>query len=121
MRQWKYTAAIAMLCASTAAMAMDAQTFYARGQALQKKGVMAMLSSDFKPLMNEMKAAGKSVKAENDAAKKNGAPLYCPPAKGKGMSAEEVLEEFGTVPEAQRRTLSVRDAWKRILIRKYPC
>ena len=121
MTKWKYSAAFAMLIASSAAMAMDAQSFLTRAQALHKKGAMAMFSSDLKPLMNEMKAAGTAVKAENDAATKRGAPIYCAPAKRKGMSPEEVIGEFARIPEAERKTMSVREAWKTILIGKYPC
>ena len=121
MRKSKYIVAIAMMAASTAAMAMDANSFYSRALALQKKGPMAMFSKDLKPLMTEMKAAGKSVKAENEVAKKAGKPIYCVPASNKGMSAKDVVTEFGNIPEDQRRILSVREAWKRILIRRYPC
>lgn len=121
MYRWEYFGVSALLLASTAATAMDAQTFYTRAQALQKKGPLAMFSRDLKPLMNEMKAAGVSVKGENDVARKNGTPLYCPPDTAKGMSPQDVLQEFGRIPESQRKTMSVRDAWKSILIRKFPC
>jgi hypothetical protein len=112
--------AIILLSCPVAARAMDADTFYLKAAALKKKGMAAMMSSDLKPVMAEMQAAGKSVKAENAAAKAAGKPLYCPPAKP-GMSQEQVLAEFARIAPARRKAMSTRQAWRDILIRRYPC
>jgi hypothetical protein len=101
-------------------MAMDAETFYAKGVALKKQGMGALFSSDLSVLQKEMKAAGVSVKAENAKAKAAGKPLYCPPAQTK-MDAEQALGEFGKIPQERRKALTVRQAWREILIRKFPC
>lgn len=120
MRFSKLMLAAALICTATATYAMTAETFYVKGTALKKKGIGAMFSSDLKLLQKEMGAATKSVRAENEAAKAAGKPLYCPPAKSK-MKAEQVLAEFGKISPARRKEMSVRQAWKEILVKKYPC
>ncbi len=102
------------------AYAMDADTFYNKALALQKKGVTAMLSSDLKPVMAEMKSAGQSVKAENDKAKIAGNPMYCVPKNAK-FTSEDALRAFGSIPAARRKTLTVRQAWRETLIKRFPC
>jgi hypothetical protein len=102
------------------AFAMDAETFYAKGVVLKKKGVGALFSSDLKLLQKEMQTAGASVKAENQKAKASGKPLYCPP-KQATMDAEQALAEFGKIPQERRKAMTVRQAWRDILIRKFPC
>ena len=102
------------------AMAMDAETFYLKASALNKKGMGAMLSKDLRPVMNEMKAAGKAVKAENDKAKIAGKPIYCVPKNTK-MDSGDALKLFGSIPAERRKTLSVQQAWREGLIKRYPC
>jgi hypothetical protein len=112
--------ASAIALSATAAYAMTAETFYVKGSALKQKGIGALFSSDLKLLQKEMGIASKSVRSENETAKVAGHPIYCPPGKGK-MSAEQVLAEFGKIPQAHRQEVTVRQAWKEILIKKYPC
>lgn len=114
------TAAITLPAIAHAA-AMNADSFYDRAVVLEKKGMAAMFSKDLKPLMNEMKAAGAAVKAENEAAKKAGKPLYCPPAKGGKMDAKQVIAAFGAIPENRRKAMTVKAAWKEIIVKKFPC
>lgn len=117
----------ACLATGTVAVAaagdMNAETFYTQGMAVKDKGMAALLDKRTKPLISAMKDAGKRVKAENDLATKRGSPLYCVPAaaKKKGMNVDMVFAELGTIPQSQRKTLSVVNAWRKILIRKYPC
>ena len=113
-------AAIGLFAFPAAAFAMDADTFYTKASALQKKGVTAMLSSDLKPVMTEMKAAGQSVKAENDKAKAAGNPIYCVPKDAK-FTSEDALKAFGSIPAARRKTLTVRQAWRETLVKRFPC
>jgi hypothetical protein len=118
----KYWVAAAILAFSASAVsAMDADTFYAKGVALQKKGMAAMFSSDLRLVMSEFKTASTAVKAENDAAKTKGAPFYCAPAKPQNMSPEQLLGEFAKIPAARRKTETVKSAWREIVVRKYPC
>lgn len=111
---------LALIAVGSPALAIDADTFYTKGVALKKKGVGAIWSSDLKLLQKEMKVAGASVKAENDKAKAAGTPLYCPPTKA-SMNAEQALAEFGKIPQQRRKTMTVRQAWRDILIRRFPC
>ena len=100
--------------------AMDANTFYIKAAALNKKGMAAMLSSDLRPIMAEVETASKATKAENEKAKVAGKPLYCPPPKGK-FSSDQMLAEFGRIPAERRKIMTTRQAWREILIRRFPC
>jgi hypothetical protein len=37
------------------------------------------------------------------------------------MNAEQALTEFGKIPQQRRKAMTVRQAWRDILIRKFPC
>ncbi|MDZ7588011.1 MAG: hypothetical protein U5J78_02180 [Parasphingorhabdus sp.] len=112
---------LSLVIGATAASAMDANSFYLKAQALKDKGMAAMFSSDVKLLMGEMKTVSTQVKAENDAATKVGKPLYCPPAKRKRTSADEIIQRLGAMPEARRKTLSMKAFWLQFAREKYPC
>jgi hypothetical protein len=112
--------ALILISLPAAAMAMNAQSFYARGMALKNMGPAAMVSPDLQPLLDEAKRSSKLVKAENDKAKLAGKPLFCGPAKN-SMTAEELLAEFGRIPKPRRSKITVTQALREIAIRKYPC
>ncbi len=119
----KLKAIIAIIVGATlpaAAFAMDADTFYRKASALQKQGPQAVLSPDLQPVMAEIKMAGQAVKAENDKAKAAGKPLYCVPKNVK-MTPEDGLRALGSIPAARRKTLTVRQAWRETMIKRYPC
>jgi hypothetical protein len=120
MRKLHWGLAFTILISASASFAMDADTFYRKGLVLQRQGVAAVASSDLQPLMNEIKAASKSLKAENDRAKAAGKPLFCPPASNQ-MTPDQLLAEFGRIPAARRKTMTVHLALREIAIRKYPC
>jgi hypothetical protein len=111
---------LGLVSLSAAAHAMNANVFYIKAVALQKKGIAAMFSSDMTVLRTEMESAVKTVKAENAAATAKGKPLYCPPPKV-DIEPNEVIKEFGNIPANRRKKMSVRAAWREIAIRKYPC
>jgi hypothetical protein len=113
-------AIIVCVALPAAAFAMDADTFYRKASALQKLGPSAVLSQDLQPVMAEIKLAGQAVKAENEKAKAAGKPLYCVPKNVK-MTPEDGLRALGTIPAARRKTLTVRQAWRETLIKRYPC
>jgi hypothetical protein len=114
--------AMVLICLSaSAAQAMDAESFYAKALTLKKQGMSAMFSKDLKPVMSEFQNAAKSVKAENDKAKVAGNPIYCAPAKPQKMTTDQFLAEFGKIPQSRRQQMTVRQAWREIVIRKYPC
>lgn len=110
----------ALLSCAVPACAMDAETFYVKALALKKKGVGAMFSKDLKPMMRHFESAADSVKAENEKARAAGSPLYCAPKKYR-LTAEQFLGEFSRIPQSRRRTQTVREAWREIVIRRFPC
>jgi hypothetical protein len=118
----KYAALVVMgvlLCA-VPAHAMDAETFFVKAVALQKRGIGAVFAKDLKPMARIFEEAAKSVKAENEAARTAGSPLFCAPKKYR-MNAEQFIGEFSRIPKERRQVQSVRDAWREIVIRRFPC
>ncbi len=109
----------ALLCA-VPANAMDAETFLVKALALHKKGMGAVFAKDLKPMIRVFEEAAKSVKAENEAARTAGSPLFCAPKKYR-LNAEQFISEFSRIPKERRQTQSVRDAWREIVIRRFPC
>ena len=104
-----------------AAQAMDVATFLVKADALEKKGMLALMSSDYKLLMREIQTQGAALRAERLAAQKAGRKAaYCPPEK-QSLTAKEVLTAFRTIPVAQRPRIQVKDALRALLARKYPC
>jgi hypothetical protein len=104
-----------------AAKAMDVATFLAKADALQKKGMLALMSSDYKLLKSEIEANALALRKERlaaEAAHRKGA--YCPPAK-QALNSNEILAAFRTIPAAQRPRIQVKDALRALLARKYPC
>ena len=113
---------VALLVAVPAsAQAMDVKTFLTKADALKKKGMMALFSSDFKVLKKEMEVAGGQLRAERLAALKAGRKVsYCPPAKS-SLNAKEVLAHFRAIPPAQQKTMQIKDGLRSLLTRKHPC
>lgn len=104
-----------------AAHAMDVATFLAKADALQKKGMLALMSSDYKLLKNEIIAHSQTLRGERLAAERaHRKPAYCPPAKS-GLKSDEILAAFRSIPAAQRPRTDVKDALRALLARKYPC
>jgi hypothetical protein len=104
-----------------AAQAMDVATFLTKADALEKKGMLALMSSDYKLLLREIRTQGAQLRAERLAAEKAGRkPAYCPPAK-QSLTSKEVLTAFRTIPLAQRPRIQVKDALRALMARKYPC
>ena len=104
-----------------AANAMDVATFVTKADALEKKGMMALFSSDYKLLKGEIERASAQLRAERTAAQKAKRPMaYCPPAKS-GLDVKELLANFRSIPAAQRPRIQVKDALRNLLARKYPC
>jgi hypothetical protein len=105
----------------SAANAMDVATFLAKADALQKKGMLALMSSDYKLLKNEIVAQSQVLRGERLAAERaHRRTAYCPPAKS-DLKSNEILAAFRTIPAAQRSRIQVRDALRALLARKYPC
>ena len=117
-------AILAMLLAAvpiTGLHAMNLAEFLQKADRLEKKGMTAMFSSDFRLLKSEIQTASQALRAERLAAERGGRRgAYCPPAKS-DFSTNELLAYFRAVPSAQRARIPVKDALKSFLVRKYPC
>jgi hypothetical protein len=104
------------------ANAMDVATFVNKADALEKKGMMALFSSDYKLLKGEIEAAAGQLRAERLAAQKANRPAaFCPTQKAVQLDAKELLGHFRAIPAAQRPRLQVKDGLRSLFARKYPC
>lgn len=120
MKKWML-AAVLVAVPVTALQAMTVATFLQKAEALEKRGVGALLSRDLKLLKNEVKGAGEALRAERLAAQRAGRrAAYCPPERT-ALNAQELLDHFRSIPPAQRERMEVRDGLRTLLARKYPC
>ena len=100
---------------------MDVATFLARAEKLQKKGPLALFTSEYRLLKREAESAGDQLKAEREALVRAGKPTpYCPPRKG-SLSSSELLNGFRAIPAADRPRTSVKDGMRIYLAKKWPC
>jgi hypothetical protein len=110
------------LPAMASAQSMNAETFFQKANALQRKGMMALFSSDVKKLMKEAKAAGETARAQRLAAlKAEQKPRYCPPAGSQRMGSDEFMQRLGALPRTDRMRIDMTEAMIRILTVKFPC
>ena len=102
---------------------VDAESFYVEATRLHAKGMAAMFDKRTKPVMAQMRDAGETVKAENEAATRAGRPVYCVPAaaRKKGIDADFIVDRLGRIPRAQRQRMTLKQAWRSVLVREYPC
>jgi len=115
-------AAVAVLVPVAALQAMPVETFLQKAERLQSRGVMALMSSDYRLLRNEVQAASQALRAERLAAQRAGRqPAYCPPAQNNGVTPAELLAHFRSIPAPQRARMEVRDGLRSLLARKFPC
>jgi hypothetical protein len=104
-----------------AAQAMDVATFLTKAEALQKKGVMALMSSDYKLLKSEIEAHAVALRAERVADQRARRKVaFCPPGKV-SLTSGEIVTAFRTIPPAQQPRVQVKDALRALMARKYPC
>jgi hypothetical protein len=120
-------AAVAMAAAVLAgwgavAQAMPLPVFLQKAEALQRKGPLALFSSDLSLLKNEVRAATEALRAERLAAKRAGKPqAYCPTQEGGSMNSDELLAALRRIPPAQRAHMDVKEGVRDMLARKFPC
>ena len=108
--------------APASAQSMPLETFVQKGNALKRKGPLALLSGDLKLLQNEMRGAGDALRSERLAAIKAGKkPAYCPPESGVSMDAGEVLASLNAIPAAQRARMTSKDGFRQYMARRFPC
>jgi hypothetical protein len=122
MRPWLLAAALAVALAGAAEAAMPLPVFLQKAEALEKKGMLALFSSDLGLLKNEVHAATEALRAERLAARAAGrAQAYCPPRDSGSMTSDALLAALRQIPPAQRAHMDVKDGMRTILARKFPC
>ena len=114
-------AALAAALPLASAEAMNVAEFLQKAAVLEKKGMMALFSSDLKILKKEVQTAGSQLRAERlSVAKAGRKPSFCPPEKT-DLTAEEILAHLKAIPVPQRPGMQVKDGLRGLLVRKYPC
>jgi hypothetical protein len=112
-----------VVAAPAAAQSMNAETFYKRGTALQKKGMMAVFSmGEIKTLTKEAQAAGaraRDIRRADVAAGRP--PRFCPPKGGVSIDDKEFMARLAAIPAAERARIDMGEAMTRILAAKFPC
>jgi hypothetical protein len=111
------------LPAAAQAQSMNADAFYQRATALQKKGMMALFAGgEIKLLMAEGQAAGKAAKAQWKADKDAGRQTrFCPPPGPAKMRSDEYMKRLGAISQAERMKIDLTEATVRIMAAKFPC
>jgi hypothetical protein len=108
---------------TASAQAMNAEQFYKRATALQKKGVMALFSmGDVKALTAEGQAAAtRASEGRKAALAAKRTPRFCPPPGPGKMDDKEFMARLSAIPAADRSKIDMAEAMNRILAAKYPC
>lgn len=106
--------------ALAAAGDMNVATFLAKADALQAKGVGALLSSDFKLLQSEGKAAGAAYRARLKTEGAQGHPSSCPPAEAR-VNSNQLLAHLRSYAPAVRAGTSLKTAMADYFIKTWPC
>ena len=104
------------------AQSMPVPTFLAKASVLEKKGPLALFSSDIGLLKKEVTESVKQLRSERLAAKAAGRkPAYCPPEGSGSMGSAELLAHFRSIPASEAARMRVKDALLRLLAKKHPC
>jgi len=114
---------LALVPVAASAQSMNAEQFYKRATALQKKGMLALFSSgEIKALTNEAQAAGvQAAEARRQAIKAGQPPRFCPPPGPATMKDKEFMARLGALPAEDRARIDMTEAMQRILAIKFPC
>jgi hypothetical protein len=122
MRKKLFLTGLAIVLPITALHAMAVAVFLEKAERLERRGAMAMFSSDLGALKTEVKAASESLRAERVAAERAGRrPAYCPSDGRATLTPREILDHFRAIPPAERARMPLRDGLRDLLARKYPC
>jgi hypothetical protein len=106
--------------ASLSAQSMPVATFLAKADTLEKKGPMALFSSDLKLLKAEIAASGKLLRQEVEAARRSGRrPQACLPEKAQTDSKELIVYLRSLAPT--QRSMPIKAAFAGLMAKKYPC
>jgi hypothetical protein len=112
------TVAISLL--ATAVQAMSVREFLNTAAQIPRNPT-ALLRSDTRRLIGEIRGATRTINAEREAAVAAGRrPAYCPSSGRASVSSNELLARFNSIPE-NRRSISVTQAMREWMAERYPC
>jgi len=94
--------------------------FIPKAEALNKRGMMAMFSSDLKPLMNETNAGFATYRKQLEAERAAHHPSSCPPHPLK-VTSDEFMKSLETIPVADRPNMTTTQGVQRFMAQRYPC
>jgi hypothetical protein len=104
---------------TTSVQAMSVREFLASAENIPRNPT-ALLRSDARRLMSEMKGAFATVRAEQTSARQAGrTPASCLPDNVR-ISPDQILSRFNAIPDA-RRNVSVTQAVRDWMAERYPC
>lgn len=105
---------------ATAANAMSVQEFLTTAAGIPRNPT-ALLRSDTRRLMNEVKTGFRTIRDEQTAARAAGRrPATCMPERA-SVNSDQLLARFNGIPAARRSTLSVTGALREWMVERYPC
>jgi hypothetical protein len=110
---------VAAMLFATAASAMTVQQFLTTAAGIPRNPT-ALLRSDTRRLMNEVKTGFATLRREQDAARAAGrAPATCMPEKVP-VNADQLLARFNAIPAA-RRNITVTQGLREWMNARFPC
>jgi len=115
-------AALLVAAPLNAASPMSVATFVVKAKALERKGPMALLSSDLKLLTNQVKGDFTQIRTERLAARAAGKPTaFCPPEGGTKLNNRDIMGAMEAIPATERARTDTRTALRAFLVRRHPC
>lgn len=120
MRKIVLTLVLGLGTAAPVQAAMTLAEFLPKANRLHAKGAMAVFSSDLKPVMTEMRAVGRDLKAESERRKAANLPRRSCPPEGTKLDSGELLAMLNAIPPADRG-MSVKDGLLRVMAARFPC
>lgn len=109
---------LAASLAAGAVQAMSVDAFLTTARAIPQNPT-ALLRSDTRRLLGEMRGAMRTVRQEQAAARAAGRPTTCMPEEVR-LSPNDILARFNAIPAA-RRSISVTQAMREWMTERYPC
>ncbi len=127
MRKWFAAALIPAMLAPAAAHAQDMRldTFLEKAERLERRGPLALFSSDIGLLKGEVEASGELYRQRIAADRAAGRAAHsCPPPRGSdgaALNSDDLLAHFRSYPASRRSAISVRQAFFDMMQRRFPC
>ncbi|HZV84702.1 MAG TPA: hypothetical protein VFF48_06920 [Brevundimonas sp.] len=119
MKKIALIAGVAATLFATTANAMTVQEFLTTAAGIPRNPT-ALLRSDTRRLMNEVKGGFATLRREQDAARAAGrAPATCMPERV-SVDADQLLARLNAIPAA-RRNISVTQALREWMTARFPC